>query len=407
MARPQGPTVLVLYHFFHPDDVVSAQHYADLCTGLQNRGWDVTVMPCNRGCRDESIRYQLHEVWQNIRIRRVWRPSFRQASSLGRLLNAIWMILAWSLVSIWRKPDALVIGTDPIFSILTVIPWRIFSPGTKIFHWCFDLHPEAAIAEGMVTPNHPFVRMLRPILKRAYGRCHLHGSLGSCMTDRLLTYTKSVPIGLYTPWALAEPAAPLKTDPGERQVAFGDARLALMYSGNFGMAHEGDLILALARRLRAHDDIRFVFSIRGNRAKELMQAVTSDDSNISFIDFAPQDRLEQRLSAADIQMVSLRPGYEGTVVPSKFQGALAAGRPILFSGPANSAVSEWIKEYKLGWTLDENNLDEVAARLFELKDSPEQRLRLNQLCFGIYQQQFSKTAVIDRLDRDLKGLVGR
>ena len=106
-------------------------------------------------------------------------------------------------------------------------------------------------------------------------------------------------------------------------------------------------------------------------------------------------------------MVSLRPGYEGTVVPSKFQGALAAGRPILFSGPANSAVSEWIKEYKLGWTLDENNLDEVAARLFELKDSPEQRLRLNQLCFGIYQQQFSKTAVIDRLDRDLKGLVGR
>lgn len=405
MPRGPVPSALVFYHYFHPDDVVSAQHFADLCTGLESRGWDVTVMPSNRGCRDESLSYPLHEKWANLRISRVWRPAFRQASTLGRLLNALWMICAWSVVALWRKPDLLIIGTDPIFSILTVLPWRILSPRTKIFHWCFDMHPETAIAEGMVTQGHLSVRFLRPLLRWAYNACHLHGSIGSCMTSRLQAYTKTVPIGLYTPWALAEPTAPLDVDPVERAVAFGDVSLAIMYSGSFGKAHDGDPILQLARRLREHSDIRFVFSVRGNRARELQQSVSRDDSNVSFVEFAPLDRLEQRLSAADIHIVSLRTGYEGTVVPSKFQGALAAGRPILYCGPGESAVSEWIREYGLGWDLTPENLDEIAEKLVQLKRDPTARQALNQHCFKIYQEQFSRAAVIGRLDVDLKRLI--
>jgi glycosyltransferase involved in cell wall biosynthesis len=396
---------LVLYHYFHPDDVVSAQLYADLCTGLGDRGWDVTVMPCNRGWGDETAQYPLRDEWRGLHIRRIWRPAFRQATTAGRLLNAAWMILAWSLVALWRKPDVLIVGTDPIFSVLTVLPWRLLSPHTKIFHWCFDLHPEAAIAEGMVSSNHPTVRLLRPILRRAYRNCHLHGSLGACMTERLKTYTTKVPIELLTPWALAEPEAPLPVDPGERQTVCGDAGLALMYSGNFGMAHEAELFLALARRLRQHPDIRFVFSVRGNRSEELMRSVTPEDTNVSFIGFAPQDRLQQRLSAADIHMVSLRAGYEGTVVPSKFQGALAAGRPILYSGPKRSAVSEWINEHGLGWSLATDNLEQIAQALIRLKDDPAERLALNRHCFEVYQAQFSRAAVIDRLDSDLLQLI--
>jgi glycosyltransferase involved in cell wall biosynthesis len=397
--------VLVLYHYFHPDDVVSAQHFADLSTGLQSRGWDVTVMPSNRGCRDESIQYLGRETWRDVHIHRVWRPRFRQASTLGRLLNSAWMILAWSLAAIRQRPDVLIIGTDPIFSILTAIPWRILKPRTKIFHWCFDLHPEAAIAEGMVSPNHLSVRILRPFLRKAYQCCHLHGSLGPCMTARLRKYTTTVPIALFTPWALAEPPEPLQIDPDERHVAFGNAELGLMYSGNFGKAHEADLFLALARKLRHQPDIRFVFSVRGNRATELHQLVTHDDTNVSFIDFAPQDKLEQRLSAADTHMVSLRAGYEGTVVPSKFQGALAAGRPILYSGPVDSAVSEWINEYGLGWNLTPDNLDQVAQNLVRLKDDTTERQTLNQHCFDVYHAQFSRMAVIDRLNLHLRGLL--
>ncbi len=89
------PKVAVLYHYFHPDDVVSARHLTQFCLDLQERGWEVEALPCNRGCRDESIAYPLRESWQGIRVRRIWRPRFRQASTLGRMLNSAWMVAAW------------------------------------------------------------------------------------------------------------------------------------------------------------------------------------------------------------------------------------------------------------------------------------------------------------------------
>lgn len=399
------PRALVFYHYFHPDDVVSAQHYADLCKGLKERGWDVTVMPCNRGCRDETQRFPLREIWKGIDIRRIWRPAFRQSSMIGRLLNAAWMLAAWSLAALKHRPDVLIVGTDPVFAVLTAIPWKWLRPRTRIFHWCFDLHPEAAIADGMFTKDHPWVRMLRPLLRRAYRNCHLIGSIGPCMTRRLLEYSPDLPIETFTPWALLEPEAVLEPDSEERRTVFGEATLTLMYSGNFGRAHAFDGILALARKLREHGDIRFAFSVRGNRAQALRQAVTPEDTNISFVDFAPQDRLEHRLGAADIHIVSLRPDYAGTGVPSKFQGALAVGRPILYAGPADSAIAQWIAEYGLGWTLDSANLDLVVDALLQWKNDPAARKAVAERCFQTYHAQFSKHAIQDRLDESLRGLL--
>lgn len=398
------PSVLVFYHYFHPDDVVSAQHYADLCSGLEARGWDVTVMPCNRGCRDERQRFPPREDWKRVRIRRIWRPAFPQASFLGRILNAAWMILAWSLAALRHRPDVLFIGTDPIFSVLAALPWKWIRPSTRIVHWCFDLHPEAAIADGIMSARAPLVRLLQGLLRRAYRRCDLIGSLGPCMTRLLRAHDEALPIETFTPWALAEPPAPLDADPEEREAIFGPASLALMYSGSFGNAHTYEEILALARSLRGAD-VHFAFSIRGNRAKEVETAVAGDDENISFVDFAPQERLERRLGAADIQVVSLRTSYAGTVVPSKFQGALATGRPILFAGPPDSAVGRWITEFGLGWTLDGGNSADVARDLQRVQADPTARKALQDRCFKVYQERFSRTAILDRMDRAMRGLL--
>ena len=123
-----------------------------------------------------------------------------------------------------------------------------------------------------------------------------------------------------------------------------------MYSGNFGRAHSYDEILSIARALRGQS-IRFAFSVRGNRFDELRRAVSEEDSNIAFVPFAAEDRLQARLSAADIHIVTLREEWTGSVVPSKFFGALAAGRPVLFVGSRRSAIAHWIEEHRVGWIL--------------------------------------------------------
>lgn len=401
------PHATVLYHYFHPDDVVSARHLSDLAAGLAERGWDVTAVPCHRGCRNESLVYPRTESWTDVQIERVWRPNLKQASTKGRILNAVWMIAAWSLRGVFGKRhrrDVLIVGTDPILSVLTALPWRFFRPNVRIAHWCFDLYPEAPIAEGMIRESSLPVRGLKRLLAAAYRRCDLMVDLGACMGRLLAKYgSKAQPLTL-PPWALVEPEKPVEPDPATRDSLFGNAKLGLLYSGNFGRAHSYAEFLELARLLR-NDSIRFCFAGRGNRADELKAAVKPDDANVSFAGFAPESELEKRLGACDLHLVSLRPEWTGTVVPSKFFGALATGRGVIFAGSPDSAIAGWIREYRVGWVLTPETVSQVANDLKRLSANTAELLEMRSRCHAVYQKHFSKRHLLDRWDSELRNLI--
>ena len=44
----------------------------------------------------------------------------------------------------------MIVGTDPMLSVLVALPWRVLRRRSRIVHWCFDLYPDAAVAEGML-----------------------------------------------------------------------------------------------------------------------------------------------------------------------------------------------------------------------------------------------------------------
>jgi glycosyltransferase involved in cell wall biosynthesis len=402
------PRVAVLYHYFYPDDVVSARHFATFCQGLCERGWQVEALPCNRGCRDESRVYSLAEDWEGIAIRRVWRPRFRQASTLGRLLNSTWTILAWSvLVSLRRKrrlPDVLVIGTDPIFSVVVAAVVKRLRPGVRIAHWCYDLHPEASIAEGTLREGSLPARLVQRVVGLAYRSCDLLADLGACMGQRLDRYAPGCRRATLVPWALSEPEEALPPDPAVRQSLFGNAALAVLYSGNFGRAHSYQEFLELARCLRG-DSVQFCFGVRGNLADELRRAVRPEDSNISFAGFAPEAGLSARLAAADIHLVSLRESWTGVVVPSKFFGSLAAGRPVIFAGSEESAVARWIRQHRVGWVLNRSTVPAVARELRQLAGAESRRQALQQHCHKVYQSYFSRRYMMDCWDQELRALL--
>ena len=405
-VRRRAPTVLVLYHYFHPDDVVSAVHVAELCEGLAEKGWRVTAMPCNRSRRDDQIVFTPDETWGDVEIKRVWRPPLNQGSSLGRVLNAAWMISRWSLAALSRReaPDAIIIGTDPILSVVAARVWKRLRPETRIAHWCFDLYPEAAVADGQLKAGSMLTGLTKALLRPAYDCCDLIADIGGCMRRRLEEYGGAARRVTLTPWALAEPLRPLPVDWEERRNIFGDTALALLYSGNFGRAHSYDRILALARLLEP-DGAKLAFSVRGSRVGELKQAAAGQ-ANVSFTPFASQEGLEARLSAADIHVVSLRDEWTGTVVPSKFFGALAVGRPLLFAGSPDSAIAEWITKHGVGWVLTPENIESIAEELKEFCGSADALRRKSHHCHRVYQEHFSRRRVTDQWDSELRGLLG-
>jgi glycosyltransferase involved in cell wall biosynthesis len=398
------PRVAVLYHYLHPDDVVSARHLGDFCTDLAARGWEVEALPCNRSCHHPELAFARREEWQSVTINRVWRPPFRQASTRGRLLNTAWMLAAWSTFGLRRPaPDVVVIGTDPVLSVLVAPMLKRFSPRTRIAHWAFDLYPECAVAEGMLRPNSLLLRMLHRRLRRAYAACDLIADLGPCMRTRIERYDSPARQATLVPWALVEPETVESPDPTVRRELFGDATLGLLYSGNFGRAHAFEEFLDLARRLQG-DSVRFAFGCRGKRAEELRAALRPEDTNITLAGFAPENALAQRLAAADIHLVSLRPEWTGLVLPSKFFGSLASGRPVLFAGSRDCAIARWIREHQVGWLLDADSVDAIAADLRQLQHEPARLAEMQRRCHQVYHAHFSRRQVMDAWHEELLGL---
>jgi len=403
------PSIVVLYHYSHPDDVVSARHYADFCADLCRLGWHVEAWPCTRGCRAENISYPLEERWAGVSFRRVWRPRFRQNSTLGRLANAFWMIGAWC-ARIWqsrRQPfDIIFIGTDPPLSVLVAWFARRCHGRSRVVHWCFDLYPEAPIADGMMRLDGWMARSLQGMLGSAYRCCDLIVDLGDCMAARLTSYRSPARTATLVPWALAEPQCIPAARPEMHRLLFKGAALGLLYSGNFGRAHDHELFLKLSERLR-DADVHFCFSARGNRAADLHAAISTQHRNVTRGEFVPEADLEAHLAAADIHLVSLRPEWTGVVVPSKFFGALAAGRPVLFAGSRDSAVAHWIKHHRLGWVLDDESIESVAVELRALATAPSQLANLQSHCHAVYHAHFSRQHTMSDWNRVLRDLVNR
>lgn len=413
------PHVNLLYHFLHPDDVVSARQFSDLAEGLAKRGWEVTARPANRLCHAAAAAPRLasRERWCGVDIRRVWRPAFRQASHLGRLANSLWMLAAWTWAAAFgrRRPhDVVIVGTDPAFGVLAALPWRLFRPRATIVHWCFDLYPDAAVAEGMLKREALGVRLVERLMAAAYRRCEFIADLGPCMARRLARTAPGVRCLTITPWALIEPDPPPAPDPATRRELFGDAKLGLLYSGSFGRAHSHAEFLELARLLRDHPgesdvsdgSVAFCFAGRGNRADELREAVTPTDVNVRFAGFVPEPELAQRLTACDLHLVSLRPDWTGTVVPSKFFGALAAGRGVVFAGSPESSIAQWIGEHRVGWVLTPESLAAVAADLRALAADPAALQALRERCHRVYHEHFSKNRMLQRWDAELRRVIG-
>ncbi|HTC21200.1 MAG TPA: glycosyltransferase family 4 protein [bacterium] len=395
--------ILILYHYYHPDDVVSAVQFTGLGEGLASRGWEVEVWPSNRACHNPETTYPLEkEILNGVTIKRIWRPTFRQHTFLGRIINSIFMQTAWWVRLIFSpgfKPDVIITGTDPLFGILLTPFLKMIRPRAKIAHWCFDLYPEAAVADGLVGEKSFLVGILDRFLKPSYQASDLVVDLGSCMTERLKKYPVKKVITL-TPWALEEPSHPLPYDPDERKKLFGDSPLGLLYSGSFGRAHGCWMTLLLAQKLR--DGAVFTYGVRGSRLEELKKVVGPEDSNVRFAEFASPDKLWARISAPDIHLVSLRSEWTGLVVPSKFFGALAAGRPVLFEGSPDSCIAGWIQEYGVGWVLSPDRIEETAADLKAFSRDEKRKNEMFNRCHEVYQKHFSKGSILEGWDRELR-----
>ncbi|MBJ3775686.1 glycosyltransferase family protein [Acuticoccus mangrovi] len=128
-----------------------------------------------------------------------------------------------------------------------------------------------------------------------------------------------------------------------------DGAVLLLYSGNWGVAHDAATFLSAYRAHHVLGSGRVILWLNalGAKAGEVRTQLTAE--GIPFVDGSPVplDELAGLLVTPDAHLVTLLDPFVGYVLPSKIHGAIASRRPVLFVGSAGSDVHRLAKGAEL------------------------------------------------------------
>ena len=117
----------------------------------------------------------------------------------------------------------------------------------------------------------------------------------------------------------------------------------------------------------------------------------------------PRSGLAVSLAAGDVHLVTLLPGCERYVFPSKIYGAAAVGRPVIFIGPPGAEPARLITDAGFGRAFDRGQTAAIAQSLRELSREPATCAKLGAWA-GRFAGSASSTAAIAAWDRILTDL---
>jgi glycosyltransferase involved in cell wall biosynthesis len=129
-------------------------------------------------------------------------------------------------------------------------------------------------------------------------------------------------------------------------------------------------------------------------------------TSVHFEPYQPRTLLAQSLSAADVHLVSLRPELEGLIVPSKFYGVCAAGRPTLFIGDGEGEIARLIQRHKCGRSVRAGHGTGLAQTILELAVDPDVCRSMGHSARRAFDAEFDKAITIARWEKLLLEISG-
>lgn len=342
----------ILTQFYPPDYAATGQLIEELAVELGKQGLFVRVFTGQPGYAFHSHSAPAREYFQQLviqrsRATRIWSKRIR-----GKALNGLIFCLraGLHLLKTSSRGDVLLLTTAPPFlPILGYFANKIF--GIPYVCLIYDLYPDVAVELNVFSRRHWLVKLWNRvnchIWKQAQQIVVLSPSMKNRVADKCPQLKEKITV--IHNWADANWIVPIaKQDNWFAQTFNLVDRFTVLYSGNMGRCHDVETILEAAQLLQ-HDSILFVFI--GNGAKrEAFEARTRQLglTNCRFLPYQDKQNLPYSLTAGDLSLVSISPGMEGVVAPSKLYAALAAGRPIAAICESQSYLQALIAEAECG-----------------------------------------------------------
>ena len=371
----RSPQVSLLTQFFPPDYAATGQLIQDLVQYFSRQGVNVQVFTGQPGYTSDRPLAPKQELLDGVRVRRTRISRFWPQRMRGRAMGGLLFCLR-SLLKLLKpgfSGQLLIVTTEPPYLAIVayLMNWLVGLPYLCIV---YDIYPDVAVALEVVSEQNGLVRLWRWFNQRVWRRARAIVVLSDTMKDRIVaSYPEGAEkIAVIHSWADPDRIYPRPKAKNWFALRYGlDQVFTVLYSGNMGRCHDIDTILAAALELR-EEPVQFVFIGSGPKRKELMERMK--EANLSrclFLPYQDQEVLPFSLTACDLSLVSLVPGVEGLVAPSKLYGSLAAGCPVAAICESHSYLRSLLAQGGFGQAFDNGDGAGLAGFIRLLMANPE------------------------------------
>jgi len=200
------------------------------------------------------------------------------------------------------------------------------------FHWVMDLYPDVGVRLGEL-PRGPLIHLLSSLMRWAYREAEGVVSLDEDMRDYLRNSygIESMIVEPFPPevtWPVTGPSPGLP-----RQ---------WLYSGNFGRAHEIQVLLEIQKKLE-DQRVNARLILQGQGPQFLSSRHAADQLGLRQVEwkpFLPLPAFAEALLQSDVVVVTRKAEMKGLLLPSKLILAELSGRTILWIGDTDGKTAQ-------------------------------------------------------------------
>lgn len=324
--------LLLINHYGLDSGAPTGRILGELGEGLRLRGHEVVyaTLPDLYGKPRRGVRRILYEAFAHLVL-------------LGKSLGG-------------SKVDAVISMTSPAcLAVNAAFVAKLH--GAKHYHWAMDLYPDVGVRLGELKDG-LLVRILGGLMRWAYQSAARVVALDEDMREYLKRNygVDSVVVEPFPP----EVAWPTDVQSGPTK--------RWLYSGNFGRAHEIEVLFHVQRKLEEKGlPVELVLQGQGPQfASSRKAAAKVGVRNVQWREPAAQEALGQSLCESDVLVVTRKPEMKGLLLPSKLMLAELSGKSVLWIGDTDGETARRLKSVGRHGVFSMEEAEAMASWLQQL-----------------------------------------
>ena len=395
--------ILVVCQHYYPENF----QITPICEQLVKDGYDVTILTGLPNyptgiVPDEYKKGHRDEIINGVHVVRGYE--------IGRTKGPLWLAINYVsfTLSFLHKVNVLS-GDFDIVLVYQLSPVLMALPGIKyankhkvpLMIYCCDLWPES-MKMYIKNEKNILFRIMKRMSQKVYSRADVLAVQSKSFIDYMeQTHGIKRDKMIYMP-AFADETY-LETD-----FTSDDNLVDFVFLGNLGIAQNLISVLEAVNKIKDVPNFKVHFVGDGSCLGQMKEFVNNNglEDIVQFYGRRPVEEMPKFYKLADACLVSLKAdNATGLTLPSKVQGYMAAGLPII--GMIDGSAQEVIAEAKCGLCVNADDVDGFARVMKNFIENKEEYRDFGLNGRKYFKDNFNKRKLLDSIEKSIDNLIER